>query len=1011
MAASIESQQQAALEQRLAVAVKGRYRLEHELGRGGMAFVYLAHDLKHDRKVAIKLLQPEVAKAVGAPRFLREIGIAARLNHPHILPLHDSGEADGMLYYVMPYVEGETLRDKLRREKALPLDEMEQVTRDVAGALDYAHSQGVIHRDIKPENILLSRGLAVVADFGIARAVFASGVDNVTETGLVLGTPGYMSPEQGVGDREVDGRADIYALGCVAYEMLLGEPPFSGSNSRAVMARHLSDPVPSIRTIRDTVPKAYEDAVIRALAKTPADRFRTAGEFVRALGKSSPEPDGATFSPVSETVKAIVGLVTGRFRVDNVFFFLTAFTVVIIGIFWLKLSLIEESAGRDVTGLAVFPFISRGAATEEWSEQMSDLLATLLNGTPQVRVADPWSLWRPLQERQQTALRTPDPVEASRMASAAAADLFVLGSISNSAAGEMNVTVRLYSSGEAEPLRTFLVAGHSDSLLDLTNRIAVEIIAQFWEGGEASSLTGLSRVPTSSPDALKALLDARRMMRRGRLDEANEAIDIALRADSAFPLALVEAPVIKSWLHYMNGTPVPELFELAQRSVATSVDLDIRSQLRARAVLALIRTDGVAAAEAAGRIVSLDSTDFEGWMSLAYSHRAYGWQYGMGLDDALDAAEHAAQLDPTHIPSLVLRAELAISSLENDDIERQVGRLEAADTTNMLILGALGGLRCVLASENDFAAASQSLRNTPVEQWRTAFNLVQIARPDRAEAMVEHLAETAGPGMPSRLALIAAARLRLAEGRFGAVDSALQAGEFGHGELRRAIERTIVAANIAGVAAPGRALRSVEYLNIAVPAESALAYFSRLPDVIQTGWAVAAFHASHGDTALAVKWRSAFETLPAGGRQPDYRGSLQADLNARLAARRGRYEEALQHAFSAFHLWGFHTDNMPEDSPEPAMRFHLAELLRITNRPDNAAAILQSMVPPTAWLGPYVANASLLLGEFSEGGNDSRGAARHYRTATALWELGGLEVAGLRERAEEGLRRVSLPDG
>src|SRR5207245_2590277 len=263
----------------LQAALAERYTIERELGRGGMAIVYLAQDLRHHRPVAIKVLKPEIAGALGPERFLQEIEIAAGLTHPHILPLHDSGEAAGFLYYVMPYVEGESLRDRLRRERQLPVEEAVRIAREVATALSYAHSQDVVHRDIKPENILLSGGEAVVADFGIARAITAAAAGTLTETGIAIGTPGYMSPEQATESERLDGRSDIYSLGCMLYEMLAGEPPYTGANARSVIAKQLTDPVPSVRRLRDTIPPAIDAAVSKALAKAPADRLVTRAQF------------------------------------------------------------------------------------------------------------------------------------------------------------------------------------------------------------------------------------------------------------------------------------------------------------------------------------------------------------------------------------------------------------------------------------------------------------------------------------------------------------------------------------------------------------------------------------------------------------------------------------------------------------------------------------------------------------------------------------------------------------
>ncbi len=274
--------------ERLQTALADRYRIERELGQGGMATVYLAQDLRHDRKVAIKVLRPELAAIIDAERFLREIKTIATLQHPHILGLIDSGEVQGTAYYVMPFVEGESLRDRLNREKQLPIADAVRLATEVAAALDYAHRHGVIHRDIKPENILLHDGSALVADFGIALAASNAGSTRMTETGMSLGTPHYMSPEQAMGEREITARSDVYALGCVLYEMLSGDPPFTGSTAQAIVARVMTEAPRALTTQRRTVPPHVEEAVFTALEKLPADRFATAAEFSAALAGDGP---------------------------------------------------------------------------------------------------------------------------------------------------------------------------------------------------------------------------------------------------------------------------------------------------------------------------------------------------------------------------------------------------------------------------------------------------------------------------------------------------------------------------------------------------------------------------------------------------------------------------------------------------------------------------------------------------------------------------------------------------
>jgi eukaryotic-like serine/threonine-protein kinase len=310
-----------AVPEQLRAAVADRYRIDEEIGRGGMAAVYLAEDLKHGRKVAIKVLLPSGGQSYEPQRFLREIRIAARLSHPQILPVHDSGECDGLLYFVMPYAGCESLRDRLNREGQLPIDAALRITRAVAAALGYAHRHHVIHRDIKPENILLQEGEPVVADFGVATAMSAAGGDNVyiTDRGFAVGTPAYMSPEQASAERDLDGRSDLYSLACVLYEMLTGQPPFGGSSARATMARHAVETPALIRSLRPTVPLAVELALQRALAKAPAERFATMAEFCEALATPVPVPAPLAGSRDQRSI-AVLPFVNSSADPDNEYF-------------------------------------------------------------------------------------------------------------------------------------------------------------------------------------------------------------------------------------------------------------------------------------------------------------------------------------------------------------------------------------------------------------------------------------------------------------------------------------------------------------------------------------------------------------------------------------------------------------------------------------------------------------------------------------------------------------------
>ena len=289
------------LQQRLEGGLAGRYTIERELGEGGMAVVFLARDLRHDRMVALKTLRQEISADIGAERFLREIKMAAGLTHPHILPVYDSGEADGLLFYVMPNMEGRSLRERLEAQRQLPLEEALRITREVASALDYAHRRQVVHRDVKPENILLHEGAAMVADFGIGKALSSGG--SITQTGVLIGTPAYMSPEQASGEGEIDGRSDLYSLACVLYEMLSGEPPFTGPTAQAVIAKRFISPIPAVRVTRD-VPEAVDTAVTRALARTPVDRYPTASEFAEALLLTPRDPGAGPHRTPPEAQRA-----------------------------------------------------------------------------------------------------------------------------------------------------------------------------------------------------------------------------------------------------------------------------------------------------------------------------------------------------------------------------------------------------------------------------------------------------------------------------------------------------------------------------------------------------------------------------------------------------------------------------------------------------------------------------------------------------------------------------------
>ncbi len=517
-----------------------RYRIERELGQGGGATVYLARDLRHDRLVAVKILRPDLAQSVGTERFLQEIRIAASLAHPNILPLHDSGEVNGSLCYVMPYVEGESLRTRLDREGALPLEEALRIAREVGDALAHAHGQGIIHRDIKPENILLAAGHAVVADFGIARAIAVAGSHHLTATGMAIGTPAYMSPEQAVGGL-VDGRTDQYALGCVLYEMLAGEPPHSGPTAQAVIAKRLSEPPPSVRVTRDLVPEAVDWAIVTAMARNPADRFATVSEFLRAIAPVTWE--GQAVRPAGLAAGRRTRLVLGAVGI------LAA--IVLAGLVLLN----RTPPALAMTRLAVLPFAVRGdPAFDFLSEGIVDLLARSLDGAGDLRTVDPGTVISALGRD----ARTGDAQRSRAVARRLGAGVYLVGSV-HAVGGRLRIQAALYDATSDESsvaLSQFGVEGDDADVLPLVDELAARLLVE--RGAAPGRLFETAALTTRSLTALKAYLTAEQVLRSGpqRIDSAIAGFQLAVAEDSTFALAHYRLAVAAGWQlrHQMAAT-------------------------------------------------------------------------------------------------------------------------------------------------------------------------------------------------------------------------------------------------------------------------------------------------------------------------------------------------------------------------------------------------------------------------------------------------------------------------
>jgi serine/threonine protein kinase/tetratricopeptide (TPR) repeat protein len=512
-----------------------RYAVERELGRGGMATVYLAEDLKLHRPVALKLLRPEAAAMLGTERFLREIEIAARLSHPHILPLYDSGETGGHLYYAMPCVQGESLRQRLEREGQLPINEVIAIVRAVASALTYAHHQEVIHRDIKPENILLARDASggpahpLVADFGIARALDAAGGERLTKTGLALGTPAYMSPEQAASGR-LDGRSDIYALGCVAYEMLAGTPPFTGPTAQSILARHAVDPVPPLHTVRATVSPAVEAAIGRALAKVPADRFAIADEFAQALIAEHPPVRSRRKLPASRRLRATLGGAAAAIAVGTG-------AVLVRGTS-------APTVLSSAASIAVLPFLSATSDTAltRLGKDLAVTISASLDGIGGIQAADRLRVAQEAAERPANSL-----TEAAALARRLGARSFLRGTLVQDGVN-VRADVGLYEADGVRPLaQGITITAHRDSLRMLTDSLVWALLQQVWQRGEPPS-PSLAAVTTRSLPALRAFLDGERHIEKDEWKSAALAYRSAIASDSTFWLAYFRYGLARSWI-------------------------------------------------------------------------------------------------------------------------------------------------------------------------------------------------------------------------------------------------------------------------------------------------------------------------------------------------------------------------------------------------------------------------------------------------------------------------------
>jgi len=608
----------------LSAALADRYRLERELGQGGMATVYLAQDLKHDRAVALKVLKPELAHALGPERFLREIQVTAQLDHPHILPLLDSGDAGGFLYYVMPYVQGETLRTRLTREKQLPLDDALQIAAEVADALNYAHGQGIVHRDIKPENLLLAGRHIRVTDFGIARAVTAAGGDSLTATGVAIGTPAYMSPEQAGGSKDLDGRSDLYSLGCVLYEMLAGHPPFTGGTAHEILARHSMDAVPSLAAARPTLPEGLERAIATALAKVPADRFSTAAQFADALARRGSS--------------ATVGAARSSRRVARLAVIAVAGMVTVGGAI-LMLRPSPKAPGYARTAIAVLPFqnLSAQGPHAYFAGGLQDELLTQLSKVAALKVISRTSVMG--YEGTKTPLR--------QIASELGVGSVVEGSV-QVIDGRLRVNVELI---DAATDGQIWAERYDRKLVDafgIQSDVAQQIVTAVGAALSGAEQQRLAAAPTANAEAYQAYLQGREYSTRpgfvGQNYEIGQQLfERALALDSGFALAHAALSQVHGRLYSLRLDPSPARFARQREEAEAALRLAPSLPQAHLAMAGVYRAQYDLQLELGELAIALKGlpADAELWSLAGAVHRRLGkWS------EAIMEYQKAARLDP-----------------------------------------------------------------------------------------------------------------------------------------------------------------------------------------------------------------------------------------------------------------------------------------------------------------------------------------------------------------------------
>jgi len=964
---------------RLQAALDGRYRIEGEIGSGGMAVVYLADDLKHHRPVALKVLKPELAAALGPERFLREIEIAAQLHHPHILPLYDSGEADGFLFYVMPYEEGRSLRDRLRTEGELPVGEAVRVLCDVADALSHAHEHGVVHRDIKPENILLSGHHALVTDFGVAKAVSeATGQYGLTTTGMALGTPAYMAPEQAAADPHVDQRADIYALGVVAYELLTGHPPFSRATPQELLVSHLTETPEPVTAHRPSVPPALGQAIMRCLEKNRADRWQTSEELRTQLETMLTPSGGVT--PVE--TKPVPAPSRSKRRVVGV----AVAAVVVLAVLAGVLLRGRSTPDLDPSLLAVAPFdvLSPSQDLDVWREGVMDLLARNLDGAGPIRTVAPTIAAHRWTGRA-------DASSAEEFGRNTGAGLAVYGTLVAVGSDSARLVATLLDVGTGTVLSEQEVRDRADRVDRLTDSLSVRLLRALSEQ-RAVGATRLHSVGSSSPAAIKAFLQGQQQYRRSNWDSARAYFEEAVALDSTFALAHRGIGQIEGWTESGVGTAALRALEIRAGNLNHGLAPRESLLILADSLWAGLTPDFDGQWSRLDRLFATveEATrrypeDPEVWYELGEARYHFGGSTGVTAESIQAPFRRAIALDSGFTPAYIHTAELAFMTEGREAGERALAGILAAHPTSVEGDGALLSTALLDPETARSPRVAAMLDTMSAEAFRRSFDALQRL-PDSAE---------------SALRVARAWADRFAEGNAyrqwmlafrGHVEEA--SAEFAGAEWREPIPYWAVKSRFGQLALLG-----------AFPEDTVRTLYARW---LESGYGPATYVAARwwadrGDTTSLARVVQQFEELrrhePAPG--PPNPAVLEWGIevsSAYLALARGDTTNALRR-FGALREW----PTVPRAYQEPLT---YAQLLAATGQDEAAAAALANV--PDVGLAPGPAEVVWVLERARV--NDRLGrlepAVRDYSYVIDVWRNADPLLQPYVEEAKQAVARL-----